>query len=132
MATDLTDGLRLLDAFSGTGALAIRWATAFSKARPGFKAHIIANDRSADCAELIRENCSANGRAGGHVEVTNEEANLLLARCAVQPFLKPFDAIHLDPFGCCTSFLDNAVRAIANGGVLSLTSTDNSALFNRG
>merc|ERR1711924_454230 len=85
-------------------------------------------DRSGNCAELIEQNCAANGIAGEQVEVSSEEANLLLARCAVQPLLKPFDAIHLDPFGCCASFLDNAVRAIANGGVLSLTSTDSSAL----
>lgn len=129
-STDCT--MRLLDAFSGAGALALRWASAFSKQFPGQSVHIVANDQSSHCAELIRENRDANHMPGQQLQVTNEDTNLLMSRCALQPSSGRFDAMHLDPFGCCTPFLDNAMRAVANGGVISLTSTDTSALFNRG
>ena len=37
---------------------------------------------------------------------------------------RPYDVIDLDPYGSAAPFLDAAVQAIADGGLLSVTCTD--------
>jgi tRNA (guanine26-N2/guanine27-N2)-dimethyltransferase len=54
--------------------------------------------------------------------VRNLDANFLLARYAA-PY-KRFDAIDIDPFGSPAPFLDSAISAIRDGGLLALTATD--------
>ena len=45
---------------------------------------------------------------------------------------KPFQHIHLDPFGCTVPFLDSAINSLKMGtGILTLTATDTGALFDR-
>lgn len=39
-----------------------------------------------------------------------------------------FDAIDLDPYGCPSKFLDSAVQAIKDGGLLLVTATDMAVL----
>lgn len=39
-----------------------------------------------------------------------------------------FDAIDLDPYGCPSIFLDSAVQAIKDGGLLLVTATDMAVL----
>lgn len=41
---------------------------------------------------------------------------------------KQFEAIDLDPYGCPSIFLDSAVQAIADGGLLLVTATDMAVL----
>ncbi len=52
----------------------------------------------------------------------NEDANLLLSRYAAPR--KRFDFIDVDPFGSPAPYLDSAVRALRDGGLLALTATD--------
>ena len=40
------------------------------------------------------------------------------------PLSSRFDAIDLDPYGSASTFLDGAVQAIADSGVLMVTCTD--------
>ncbi|MBP1927487.1 tRNA (guanine26-N2/guanine27-N2)-dimethyltransferase [Methanolinea mesophila] len=74
------------------------------------------NDRSDEALALIRENVY---RAGGGVEVVQEDANVLLSR-------RRFDAVDLDPFGTPAFFVDSAVRAA--GRYLFVTATDTAPL----
>jgi tRNA G26 N,N-dimethylase Trm1 len=40
----------------------------------------------------------------------------------------PFDVIDLDPYGSAAEFLDSAVQAVAEGGLLCVTCTDSAIL----
>lgn len=40
------------------------------------------------------------------------------------PTSSRFDAIDLDPYGSASTFLDSAVQAVADGGILLVTCTD--------
>lgn len=42
--------------------------------------------------------------------------------------LKQFDVIDLDPYGCPSRFLDSAVQAVKDGGMLFVTATDMAVL----
>ncbi len=54
--------------------------------------------------------------------VENKEANLLLSSHGAPH--KRFDVIDVDPFGSPVRFLDSAIRAIRDCGLLALTATD--------
>jgi tRNA (guanine26-N2/guanine27-N2)-dimethyltransferase len=56
------------------------------------------------------------------VIVKNEDANFLLAHYGAPR--KRFDAIDIDPFGSPVPYLDSAIRALRDGGLLALTATD--------
>ena len=120
---------RLLDAFSGVGALALRWAASLSTSRT---THITANDRAETCQKYIRTNITANDTTTAHpICVTGHDVNVLLSEDAVTPDQRPFDFIHLDPFGCVVPYLDSAFRCLPNGSILSFTSTDIGPLCDR-
>jgi len=56
------------------------------------------------------------------VVVINEDANLFLSQNAAPR--KRLDYIDIDPFGTPVRYLDSALRALRNGGMLGLTATD--------
>ncbi len=66
-------------------------------------------------------NVQMNGLAG-RVLVNNEEANFLLSGYGAPR--RRFDVVDVDPFGSPVPFLDSAVRALRDGGLLALTATD--------
>ena len=117
---------RLLDGFSGVGALALRWSSTLPLNVP---IEITANDRSTTCQQLIKQNIHTNSAT--NVFVTCEDINCVLSEDAIAKNRRPFDIIHLDPFGCVVQHLDAAFRCLSNGGILSFTSTDVSALCDR-
>ena len=51
---------RLLDGFSGVGALAIRWSSTLPLNVPSSPIEITANDRSPTCQQLIEKNIHTN------------------------------------------------------------------------
>jgi tRNA (guanine26-N2/guanine27-N2)-dimethyltransferase len=61
-----------------------------------------------------------------HVTVKKGEANLILSSYSAPR--KRFDAIDIDPFGSPVPFLDSAVRALRDKGLLALTATDMASL----
>ncbi|KAG7217540.1 hypothetical protein INR49_021395 [Caranx melampygus] len=101
-------------------------------------------DISDICVKMIRENCELNHMrvdggtrgprgpdgAGGEsegvpiatVEVAKMDANVMM-------HLRPFDYIHLDPFGTAVNYLDAAFRNVRNLGIVSVTSTDTGSLY---
>lgn len=81
----------------------------------------ILNDIKPESARLARFNAELN-KVDDRVEVANEDANLFLSRNAAPR--KRFDYIDIDPFGPPVPYMDSAIRALRNGGLLALTATD--------
>ena len=126
-ACPLGGTMRLLDGFSGVGALALRWASSLPSS-----VEITANDRSVVCQDYIRTNCAlAQNNPHNNVLIVGKDVNCLLSDAAVEAGRRPYDMIHLDPFGCVTAHLDAALRCLSGGGILSFTSTDISCLCDR-
>ncbi|MCK5593363.1 tRNA (guanine(10)-N(2))-dimethyltransferase, partial [Candidatus Bathyarchaeota archaeon] len=79
------------------------------------------NDINVKAFQLANYNVQMN-ELSERVVVKNEDANFLLGGYGAPR--KRFDAIDMDPFGPPVPYLDSAIRAIRNGGLLILTATD--------
>ncbi|XP_013415141.1 TRMT1-like protein isoform X2 [Lingula anatina] len=136
-----------LDAFSATGISGLQW-----KKHLGHKIKVTVNDANADAVQNIKDNCALNGvefhqnveikpgndQNGGpdvidsgekqedlsKVEVFQADANVLL-------YLRSFDFVNLDPYGCAVHFLESAFRNTRNGGIIVITSTDVASLYGK-
>ncbi|XP_063056257.1 TRMT1-like protein [Engraulis encrasicolus] len=132
--------LECLDAFGATGIMGLQWAKHLRGA-----VKVIINDLSDTCVKMIKENCQLNNirvegsrtprpldAASGDapdapiatVEVSKMDANVLM-------HMRPFDYIHLDPFGTSVNYLDAAFRNVRNLGIVSVTSTDTGSLYSK-
>ncbi|XP_065520512.1 tRNA (guanine(26)-N(2))-dimethyltransferase isoform X2 [Lathamus discolor] len=109
-------GLRVLEALAASGLRSIR----FAKEVPGLRA-VVANDCSARAMELIERNVTFNG-VGALVTPSMADARMLMYQCKADR--EPFDVIDLDPYGSPAHFLDAAVQAVSEGGLLCVTCTD--------
>lgn len=109
-------GVFACEPLTGCGVRGVRIAAEVEGVR-----RVVINDISPEAAKLARFNVEHNGLSE-RVSVTNEDANLLLSRHAGPR--KRFDYIDVDPFGSPIPYVDSAVRALRNGGLLALTATD--------
>lgn len=82
---------------------------------------VVMNDINSEAVKLAQANVERN-KLGEHVSIMNEDANLFMSRYAAPR--KRFDFIDIDPFGSPAPYLDAAIRALRNGGLLALTATD--------
>ncbi|RZC38725.1 tRNA (guanine(26)-N(2))-dimethyltransferase, partial [Asbolus verrucosus] len=113
------DGITILEALSATGLRSIRYA----KEVKGVK-EIVANDISIKAVEDIKRNISDNSVE--HLVVpSHDDATMLMYKWRKE---RRFDAIDLDPYGCPSIFLDSAVQAVKEGGLLLITATDMAVL----
>ena len=101
---------------AGCGIRGIRFAKEVRGVRK-----VVINDINTDAFQLSNYNIQLN-ELTGNVEVRNQDANLVLTFHGAPR--KRFDAIDVDPFGPPVPFLDSAIRALRNGGLLMLTATD--------
>lgn len=101
---------------AGCGVRGIRFATEVEGVKK-----VLVNDISDKAFQLARANVQMN-KLDRRVMVKNEDANRLLSRYGAPR--KRFDAIDIDPFGTPTPYLDSAIRALRDGGLLALTATD--------
>ncbi len=108
--------ITVCEPLAGCGIRGIR----FAKEVKGVK-KVIVNDINSEAAKLAQFNVDHN-KLTKHVQVVNGDANLLLARHAAPR--RRFDFIDVDPFGSPVLYMDSAVRALRNGGLLALTATD--------
>lgn len=108
--------IRVCEPLTGCGVRGIRLAAEVD----GIK-KIVVNDISREAAKLARFNVEQNNMTK-HISVVNEDANLLLNRYAAPH--KRFDYIDVDPFGSPVLYIDSAVRALRDRGLLALTATD--------
>ena len=86
---------------------------------------IVANDWSRQAVESIRRNVEHNN-VTQLVEPHNGDAALLMYQNKAAR--DRFDVIDLDPYGSPTPFLDGAVQAVSEGGLLCVTATDMAVL----
>jgi len=82
---------------------------------------VIINDINTKAFQLASYNARMN-ELSERVVVKNEDANFLLGSYGAPR--KRFDAIDIDPFGPPVPYLDSAIRALRNSGLLVLTATD--------
>jgi tRNA (guanine26-N2/guanine27-N2)-dimethyltransferase len=82
---------------------------------------VVISDISERAIKLAKHNVHLNG-LNERVTVQHKDANCLLS-CHGAP-RKRFDIIDIDPFGSPVPYLDSAVRALRNKGLLAATATD--------
>ncbi|VEU35095.1 unnamed protein product [Pseudo-nitzschia multistriata] len=146
-AKENNNGITILDALAASGLRSIR----YWKEIPGVK-HVTINDMEEAAVERAKDNLRNNkiepsvilednaernsGICVNHGDATHEmymsrrpqslvinEVTKLSAK--QQPM---WDVIDLDPYGSVAPFLDGAVQAAENGGLLCITCTDMAAL----
>ena len=108
--------LEACEPLGGCGVRGIRLAKEVEGVR-----RVVVNDISSKATTLVEFNVKLNNLAD-KVSVANEDANLLLSRHAAPR--KRFDYVDVDPFGSPVPYMDSALRALRNGGLLALTATD--------
>jgi len=108
--------ISVCEPLAGCGIRGVRFAIEVEGIRK-----LVLNDINSEAAKLAKLNAERNNLAE-RVLVMNEDANLLLSRYAAPR--KRFDSIDVDPFGSPAPYLDSAVRALRDGGLLALTATD--------
>ncbi len=108
--------ISVCEPLAGCGIRGIRFAKEVEGVRK-----VTVNDINPEAAKLAEFNVDRN-KLAKRVMVVNGDANLLLARYAAPR--RRFDFIDVDPFGSPVLYMDSAVRALRNGGLLALTATD--------
>lgn len=78
-------------------------------------------DINSRAVQAIRHNARLN-KTGKRLLVEHADANLFLSQHSA-PHMR-FDAVDIDPFGSPVPFLDSAIRALRDEGMLALTATD--------
>lgn len=111
---------RILDALSATGLRAIRYA----KEIPATTL-VTANDLSVEATASINLNVMHN-KIPHKINILTGDAQAHMYNVATS---KPgeqthYEVIDLDPYGTAAPFLDSAVRALVDGGLLCVTCTD--------
>lgn len=108
--------ISVCEPLTGCGIRGIRFATEVEGVKK-----VVINDINEKAYQLASHNVCLN-ELSKHITVKNEDANFLLASYGAPR--KRFDAIDIDPFGAPVTYLDSAIRALRNGGLLMLTATD--------
>uniref|UniRef100_I3IV65 tRNA (guanine(26)-N(2))-dimethyltransferase n=1 Tax=Oreochromis niloticus TaxID=8128 RepID=I3IV65_ORENI len=109
-------GLRVLEGLAASGLRSVRFALEV----PGLQS-VTANDFSAKAAALIARNAQYNG-VSHLLQASCRDASMLMYDMRGKK--DRYDVIDLDPYGSPTSFLDAAVQAVSEGGLLCITCTD--------
>lgn len=112
---------RILDALSASGLRALRYA----KEIP-ITTSVIANDLSAQATAAIKLNISHNHVSEKVQAITGDAQAHMYSVCSPSTRGKhsTYEVIDLDPYGTAAPFLDAAVRALVDGGLLCVTCTD--------
>jgi tRNA (guanine26-N2/guanine27-N2)-dimethyltransferase len=82
---------------------------------------VLISDVNERAFKLARHNVQINGLEK-LVAVKHKDANCVLS-CHASP-KKRFDIVDVDPFGSPAPYIESAVRALRNGGLLASTATD--------
>lgn len=114
----------ILDALSATGLRALRYASEIP-----FTTCIVANDLSASAIQSMKTNIDYN-QLGKKIQPHTGDARAYMYASANAgnangtEHTGRFDVIDLDPYGTAAPFLDGALQAIKDGGLLCVTCTD--------
>jgi tRNA (guanine26-N2/guanine27-N2)-dimethyltransferase len=113
----------ILDALSATGLRALRYAREIP-----FATAITANDMSRKATSLIAVNIAHN-RLNKLIKVRTSNAVHHMRSVAIAAHPTKYEVIDLDPYGTAVPFLDAAIDAVTDGGLLCVTCTD-TGVFN--
>jgi tRNA (guanine26-N2/guanine27-N2)-dimethyltransferase len=119
-AGSLTSPAVLADPLSGVGGRSIRIANECQGI-----SMVRANDLNPVAIQAARLSATTNG-CEGRVSLTTLDANLFLAQLS-SPEGRP-TIVDIDPFGTPAPFVESALRALADGGLLAVTATDTAVL----
>ena len=108
--------ISVCELLTGCGIRGIRYAVEVEDVKD-----VWMSDINETAFKLARHNVQTN-RLTERITLKHEDANLLLARHSAPR--KRFDFIDIDPFGSPVPFIDSAIRALRNNGLLALTATD--------
>jgi len=120
------EGIKILDALAATGLRTIR----FNKELDPSLVHSFHTcDLEESAIKFIRKNFELNQLDQSKITLNHNDANVLMYKSkdsilkgAPRPL--KYDVIDLDPYGSAVPFLDTAVQAVADGGLLCITCTD--------
>jgi tRNA (guanine26-N2/guanine27-N2)-dimethyltransferase len=105
----------ILEAFAATGLRSIRYAKEIKGVTK-----ILANDLDPKAVASIERSSFENG-VQNIVTGNVGDAQRVLYECLGN---EKYDVVDLDPYGSSAPFLDGAVQAVANNGLLCVTCTD--------
>ena len=117
-------GLHVVDAFSGCGVRALRYALEVHGVR-----QVTANDLDAAAVHALQENADHSGVGKDVLTTAQEPANTLLdGLCKTE---NRVDILDLDPCGSVAEVLPHAVSCLADGGLLLASCTDLASMNGR-
>jgi len=108
--------ISICEPLTGSGIRGVRFAAEIHRVKK-----VVISDISERAVKLAKYNVRLNGLQD-HVKVQHKDANCLLS-CHGAP-RKRFDVVDVDPFGSPVPYLDSAIRALRNNGLLTVTATD--------
>lgn len=114
------NGIRILEGLAASGLRSVR----FGLEIPGVK-EIVANDFDRSAVDIIKKNIELN-KMDHLIKANNGDAAMVMYENREKP--RRFDVIDLDPYGSPHLFLDAAVQAVSDGGLLCITATDAAVL----
>ncbi|RHY33853.1 hypothetical protein DYB32_001366 [Aphanomyces invadans] len=112
-----TKGLKIFEALAASGLRSIRYLQEIE----GVKS-ILVNDLEPAAVISIKRNIEYNHLSTDKLIPNEDDATAVMYSHRKEA--DNFDVIDLDPYGSASIFLDGAVQAIANGGLLCVTCTD--------
>ncbi|EGC33821.1 hypothetical protein DICPUDRAFT_48748 [Dictyostelium purpureum] len=113
--------VRILEALSATGLRSIRYAKEIDDLD-----YILANDIEQSAVDSIVKNRAYNGVEESLIRPNLGDASLVMMQN--RSYANNYDIVDVDPYGAPTVFLDSAVQAVADGGLLCVTATDSAVL----
>ena len=116
--------VKILEALAATGLRSVRYLKEIDRVEK-----LVCNDWDPVAVELIKKNMQHNDIAEEKYETYAMDAINLLNQMRTEK--RFFDVIDLDPYGTAVPFLESAIGALANGGLLCVTFTDMAVLCAR-
>ncbi|KAN0015034.1 hypothetical protein ACTFIU_001355 [Dictyostelium citrinum] len=114
--------IRILEALAATGLRSIRYAKEIGDDLD----YILANDILQTAVDSIVKNRAYNNVPEERIKPNLGDASMVMMEN--RSHSKQYDVVDVDPYGAPTQFLDSAVQAVADGGLLCVTATDTSVL----
>jgi len=108
--------ISICDPLTGSGVRGVRFASEIQGVNK-----VVVSDINERSFKLAQHNVDLNGLQD-RVTVKHKDANCLLS-CHGAP-RRRFDIVDVDPFGSPVPYLDSAIRALRNKGLLAVTATD--------
>ena len=117
-------GISVLECLAATGLRSVRYCKEIDTI-----SELVANDLDPKAVELMNDNFKFNDVDLKVASTENRDAIHLLNEYRAQS--KFFDVVDLDPYGSANPFLESAIHAVGNGGLLCVTFTDMAVLCAR-